>query len=393
MPRTSLSTSVLRETQVLPVAMFLGSFAWSFVYVSLPFHIQRVSTWDAVSTLRWTGWILGISPLATVATAPFWGRFAGRGNPRTFFVATQYFQGAAFLGMALARTLPEMFLARLVLGFMGAASTFAFISAGRAGGPSEVRRQIAAMQSAMTVGQVIGPLCGAIAAARIGFRESFVLGGVVLFACGLLVSRSGMTESAPTAPREAPARRAYWRETILVSLLVLGASTQIFFLTSILPQVMAELGVPPERTLEIGGMIIFASGAAAALGSLAAPRLAEVLPERRLVATLLVVSSLSVAALAAAHGVWGYGALRFLQVLCLAPVFPIVVARIAHTAGGEAIGIINAARIGASFVGPVLATSLLASGSSTVLYVALTLIGLACVPLSALRAHVPAAGR
>ena len=117
------------------------------------------------------------------------------------------------------------------------------------------------------------------------------------------------------------------------------------------------------------------------------------LPERRLVAGLLVGSSLAVAALVVAHGVWGYGALRFLQVLCIAPVFPIVVARIAHTAGGEAIGIINAARIGASFVGPVLATSLLASGTSTVLYLVLALIGAACVPLSAMRAHVPAAAR
>jgi len=225
-----------------------------------------------------------------------------------------------------------------------------------------------------------------------GFRESFALGAAVLFACGLLV-QWGVGASTAPEPRERPARRAYWRETILVSLLILGASTQIFFLTSILPQVMAELGVPRERTLEIGGIIIFASGAAAALGSMIAPRLAEVLPERRLVASLLAGSSLSVAALVVAHGVWGYGALRFLQVLCIAPVFPIVVARIAHTAGGEAIGIINAARIGASFVGPVLATSLLASSTSTVLYVVLAVIGAACVPLSAMRAHVPAAAR
>ena len=392
MPRTSLAAAVLRETQVLPVAMFLGSFAWSFVYVSLPFHIQRVSTWDPVATLRWTGWILGISPLATVATAPFWGRIAGRRDPKRFFVATQYFQGAAFLGMALAHTLPQMFLARLVLGFMGAGSTFAFISAGRADEPGEVRRQIAAMQSGMTVGQVIGPLCGAIAAARMGFRESFGLGALVLFACGVLV-QVGIGASAAPTPRERPARRAYWRETILVSLLILGASTQIFFLTSILPQVMTELGVPHDRTLELGGIIIFASGAAAALGSMVAPRLAEVFPERRLVAGLLGASSLAVIALVIAHGVWGYGILRFMQVLCIAPVFPIVVARIAHTAGGEAIGIINAARIGASFVGPVLATSLLASSTSTVLYVVLALIGAACIPLSAMRAHVPAAAR
>lgn len=79
-----------------------------------------------------------------------------------------------------------------------------------------------------------------------------------------------------------------------------------------------------------------ASGAAAALGSPAAPRLAELLPERRLVAGLLVGSSVSVGALAMAPGVWSYGVLRFVQVLCIAPVFPIVVARIAQTHGGEA---------------------------------------------------------
>ena len=90
---------------------------------------------------------------------------------------------------------------------------------------------------------------------------------------------------------------------------------------------------------------------------------------------------------------WTYGALRFVQVLCIAPVFPIVVARVAHTLGGEAIGVINAARIGASFLGPVIATSLLAAGSPVLLYVALSLIGLACVPQSAMRAHVPAVPR
>jgi MFS transporter, DHA1 family, multidrug resistance protein len=294
--------------------------------------------------------------------------------------------------MAMARTLPEIFVSRLVVGLMGAASTFAFISAGRADDPGEVRRQVATMQSAMTVGGVIGPLCGAIAAARLGFRASFVVGGLVLLGCGVLV-RWGVPAGEAPAPRTVPMHARQWRETILVSLLVLGGSTQIFFLTSILPQVMTALGVAAEQTLEIGGIIIFASGAAAALGSMAAPRLAELLPERRLVAALFVSSSLSVAALAVAPGVWSYGTLRFLQVLFIAPVFPIVVARIAQTAGGEAIGVINAARIGASFIGPVMATSLLAAGSPVALYVLLALTGLACLPVSGMRAHVPRAQR
>jgi len=51
--------------------MFFSTFAWSFVYVSLPFHIQAMSPGDAATTLRWTGWIL----LATTVLA--WTSAAG----------------------------------------------------------------------------------------------------------------------------------------------------------------------------------------------------------------------------------------------------------------------------------------------------------------------------
>ncbi|HEY3097729.1 MAG TPA: hypothetical protein VGL14_02395, partial [Methylomirabilota bacterium] len=64
------------------------------------------------------------------------------------------------------------------------------------------------------------------------------------------------------------------------------------------------------------------------------------------------------------------------------PVFPLAVARIAQSAGGVAIGVVNSARIGAAFIGPVLATTLLAWGAPAALYAALALIGVACVPLA-----------
>lgn len=31
--------------------MFIGTFAWAFVYMSLPFHIRAISTLDAPATL------------------------------------------------------------------------------------------------------------------------------------------------------------------------------------------------------------------------------------------------------------------------------------------------------------------------------------------------------
>ena len=367
-----------RSRWILPIAIFFGTFAWSFVYVSLPFYIQRISTVDEASTLRWTGWILGISNIVTVVTGPFWGRLAGQGNPKQLYVLVEVLQGVGFFLLALARTLPELFLARAVLGIMGASSTFAFIMAGRGG--ADVRRDVTAIQSALTVGQVVGPLAGAVAAARIGFWQSFIAAGLILWGCGLLVWRGVPYRPGVRAHTE-PARPASIREVGTVCLLVLAGSTQVFFLTAILPQILPPLGVAPADTLEIGGLIIFATGIAAALGSMAAPRLADLVGDRRTVLWFLAGSSLFLASLSLAPGLWSFGTLRFLQVLCIAPIFPISVAAIAQRASGEAIGFVNSSRIGAAFLGPVIATTVLAVAPPAAVYLTLAACGLAVLPV------------
>jgi MFS family permease len=359
-------------------ALFLGSFAWSFVHVSLPFYIAAISTFDPPTTLRWSGWILGITSLVTVATAPVWGRMAAHVSPRTLWFLTELLQGLGFFFMALARTLPELLLARAALGVMGAASTLAFILAGRRG--KSVRRDVSAMQSGLTVGQILGPLPGAVIAARVGFVTSFVIGGLVLWACAALVWAAIPPEPA-LAPDARPARRTSVREVALAALVVLVGSMQIFFLTAILPEILPRLGVAAPDTLEVGGLIIFVSGIAAALGAVAAPRLAELGGDRRVVPWLLGGSSICLAAFGLAPDALSFGALRFVQVLCVAPVFPLSVAAIAQSASGQAIGFVNSARIGAAFLGPVAATAVLARGTPALVYLGVGATGLALLPL------------
>ena len=370
-----------RIADPLTISMFLGSFAWSFAFISLPFYIQSISTYDSAATLRWSGWILGISSLVTVVTSPAWGRVGERGDPRRQYILVQLFQGLAFMGMAIAHTLPQLFVARLILGAMGAASTLAFIMAGRRTDPVEVRREVAAVQLAMTMGQVLGPLGGAMAAARVGFRPSFVLGGIILLGSGAFVHWGvRLPAHLERARRELPRARGW--DLVLPVLLVLAVSNQLFFLTAVLPEVLPGLGVAPDRVVEVGGLLVFISAVAAGLGALATPRLAARLPEGTLVAVLLVSSGLLMAAMALPRSAWGYSVVRFLQVLCAAPIFPLVVARTAQQGSGGAIGVINSARIGGSFIGPVLATTILSVSAPAVLYVTLGLACLVCVPLA-----------
>ena len=365
----------------LTMSMFLGSFAWSFAFISLPFYIQSITNYDSAATLRWSGWILGISSLVTVVTSPAWGRVGERGDPRKQYILVQVFQGLAFMGMAIAHTLPQLFVARLILGAMGAASTLAFIIAGRRTDPVEVRREVSAVQLAMTMGQVLGPLGGATAAARFGFRPSFVLGGFILLGSAAFVHWGvRLPAHLERTGRELPRVRA--GDLVVPVLLVLAVSNQLFFLTAVLPEVLPGLGVGPDRVVEVGGLLVFVSAVAAGLGALATPRLAARLPEGTLIAALLVFSGLLMGAMALPRSAWGYSAVRFFQVLFAAPIFPLVVARTAQQGSGGAIGVINSARIGGSFIGPVLATTILSISSPAVLYVTLGVGCLACVPLA-----------
>ena len=365
--------------RALPATMFLVSFAWGLVYVALPFHIEDVSTADPAATLAWTGWILGITSLVTVASTPLWSRFAAGRDPRRACAAVQVVQGLGFLATALADSLGELFLARLGLGIAGSTSTFAFILASRIPDPGRMRRLVAAVQSAITVASLVSPLVGASVAARLGFPVTSVLGGVLLLGSGVLV-RWGVPEPPPAPAVPVVGRALPVRDVLITAAIVLTISIHESFLAAVLPRVLPDLGV--GSSLEAGGVLLFASGVAAALGGLAAPRLLELWPERRLLPVLLVGSAAGLLGLGLPRSIGLYTVVRFAQALCVAPIFPLLVARVAQLGSGQAISLVNAARIGANFLGPVVATSVLAWSSPGVLYVVLALGGLSCVPLA-----------
>jgi MFS family permease len=105
-------------------------------------------------------------------------------------------------------------------------------------------------------------------------------------------------------------------------------------------------------------------------------------PPRRLLPILLAGSSVGVLAFGAASWLWLFTTLRIVQSLCLAPLFPVIIARMMRLGGGETIGILNAARAGGNFLGPVVATTVLAWAPPGAVYALLGLGGLAAVPLT-----------
>jgi MFS transporter, DHA1 family, multidrug resistance protein len=364
---------------VLAAAQLMGNFAWSFVQVTLPFYIKDISPYDTATTLRWIGWILGVTGLVTVPSAAVWGWLAARVSPKRLYVAAVAGQAATFVLMAWAVTLPGLFLIRLVLGVIGAASTLGFIMVGAVPG-ADLRRGVSLFQSALTAGQIFGPLAGAVTAARLGFDRSFVLAGLLLLVSALVVAW-GVPASAPVLPPP-PGETAAWPEVVGISVLCLAGTAQIAFLPAILPDLLADFGVEAGRRLPAAGLVVFASGAAAAVGSFTAPRLADALGARSALRAMVYGSGVGLALMAAAPTVWVFGAVRAAQVFCIAPVFPLLLAQVAGRVRGQTLGLVNSSRIAASFIGPLVATSILAYGAPAAVYALLAVAPLPCLPFA-----------
>ncbi len=365
---------------MLIAVTFLGSLAWSFVFVALPFQVERLSTSGPAGTLAWTGWILGIPSLAAVITGPIWARYGERTDPKAVCVLVQTLQALGFVTTAIAGSVIELFIARLLLGTVGSFSTLAFVIAGRETDAALMRRRLAAIQSALVVGTLVGPLPGAVAAARLGFRLTYLIGALVLVISASLL-QWGMASPLPR-PREAAQRPRMPAHTMAtIAALVLVASSQETFLAAVLPSVLPGLGVGLDDVVEAGGLLIFVAGLAAAVGGLAAPVLAEQVSERRLLMGLLVASSVSLILLGSTRSFWAFAILRGIQCLAIAPFFSLVVAQVARRADAHAIGVVNAARVGSGFVGALVATTLLAAGSPGLLYLTLGAAGIAAALL------------
>ena len=157
---------------MLIAVTFLGSLAWSFVFVALPFQVERLSTSGPAGTLAWTGWILGVASLGAVVTGPLWARYGERTDPKAVCVMVQALQGLGFVGTAMARSVIELFIARLVLGTVGSFSTLAFVIAGRETNVS-VTAEVRASPSTTSRSSAAGVSMALIVCKPIGAPASF----------------------------------------------------------------------------------------------------------------------------------------------------------------------------------------------------------------------------
>jgi predicted MFS family arabinose efflux permease len=339
---------------VLTGVVFLNTLCWALAYAVLPFYVYQLVPLPSDEGLQWRGWILGVTPLLTVVSMPIWIRVCRGRNPDGAILLVLILQGLCFGLTAAASSLWGVFVSRLLLGLSGPALTFAFMAA-KVTSPHAVSPRVASMQTAITIGLVLGPFVGTATAALFGYRTTFAVGSVILVVSGLLSRYQSSPPHVRSEEQHAtlPARGL----RLLVPLIILVGYVQVFFLNAILPEVLTALHVAPNELLQAGGSVIFVSGLVLAFTSLAGPRLMSRIAARRSIQSFLILSSLLVVALPLAPSFWIFLVIRCLQVSVLGPLLVLAMAN-ATQWSGQTLGLANSARVAAGAFGPLAATAL-----------------------------------
>lgn len=373
---TSQSVPPLRDpgkgVVSIAVSQFGVSFSYNCIMSFMPFYILGISEYGVRETMLWIGLIMGISPLVTAVTAPFWGSLTTRVRPKLLYQAGTFCNGVVFLLMGFAESLQLLLFLRLCQGFLGGISTIGLVLIAASTAEKSHHRHISLFQNALTAGQLVGPPLGAYAVTVFGYRAPFILAfGVVFLA--LLYSHHYVPD-LPVLPKQSKQDRPRARGVLWGWALGIVGTIHLTFLPSILPHILEGFRLTEEAAITAAGHLMMLYTATAIAGNY----LMATLSEKLSLAWLISLSCLSAAALQLllyfSAGLYSFTAIRMLQTAMIAAVFPLVISTFAGDARGSTLGFLNSSRFVGNSLGPLLATSILAHADLLTLY--LTISGL-----------------
>ena len=345
-----------------------SAISFSFVDTILPFYVFRVSPYSQRETLIWIGAILGAVGISLMITSPIWGSLTHRFNPKRLFQRGQIANGIVFLLMGFTVNLHFLFILKLLQGVFGGVSTAGLILVTSSSSKEKISSNIGIFQACLTIGQLIGPPLGAMAAASFGYKASFVGGAAILFAAALLCEFK--VSEVPKLPRyvKSTTKKDIGKLVLAGWLVCVMAQIQLIFLPSILPKVLESFHMYGTDALRSAGIVVMLYTGTAAIGTFTLTRLTKKIGIFQLITILLALSICFQLLLVLTKGIIGFTIVRMLQTGFAAAVIPLVFSIFAKQQKGSVIGIMNSARYGGNAAGPLLATTTLAASNLNTLF-------------------------
>jgi DHA1 family multidrug resistance protein-like MFS transporter len=371
-----------RNLLLISFSQFGATFSFNFVGVFLPFLIFKISPYSYQQTLLWVGVIIGSTGVFTALTSTFWGSLTHRFSPKKLYLRGLLIHLVMFLLMGFTTNLYLLLILRIGQGFVGGVSTIGLIIVSSSSRKEKIQADIGIFQSAMTLGQLVGPPLGSLAAALFGFRGAFLSASAVLLASFLFCYH--YVTDVPLLTEVKSFDHPRLNKQILIGwMLCFTAQTQLTFLPSVLPKVFERMTIEQSLALKLAGLVVMLYTATAMVGTYVWSWLSGRWGIYKTVAYLCVGGILFQSLLALSRGILDFTIIRMAQTGLVAAAIPLIISMFLSDPRGSTVGFLNSARFAGNALGPMIATSVLAFSNLATLY--LFISGISLVALLSFR--------
>ena len=288
-----------REWQITLAVMFtaqlLSIVGFAFVLPFLPFYIRELGITDERLVPVWAGVLAAAASLVMTIFSPLWGWLSDRYG-RKIMVERAMFAGAVITILTgMVSDVYQLLVLRLLTGAATGTITASVSLVSAAVPRARLGFSLGLMQVAVFLGMTLGPWIGGLLADAFGYRYTFIAGGVILLAGGLLVM-VGAREHF-TRPSEAALRKSGGLATLL-AYPGFSAMLAVFFLfhfsvyvaMPILPLFIEAVGNLTVGVASTTGLLFAVSGAAAAVAAAGIGYFSDKLGYKRVLIVHLILS-------------------------------------------------------------------------------------------------------
>jgi MFS transporter, DHA1 family, multidrug resistance protein len=187
-----------RTLLIMFVAQLVSAIGFSNIFPFLPLYVQALGSRTTTFSVEfWAGMVFSAQAVTMMIASPFWGSLADRYGRKLMVQRATYGGAVILLLMGFVRSAEELVLLRavqgLVTGTVSAANALIAASAPR----ERTGYAMGVLQVGLWGGVAVGPLIGGLLADSLGYRSTFVLTSLLLFAAGVLVHVGVQEKFAP----------------------------------------------------------------------------------------------------------------------------------------------------------------------------------------------------
>lgn len=277
-------------------SQILSIMSFSFGIPFIPFYIQELGVVQPDSLKIYTG-LLSMAPAVTMAVmAPVWGIVADKWGKKLMLLRAMLCASVIIGLMGAVSGVNQLVVLRFVQGiFTGTVTASAALVASSA--PSNrLAYALGFMSSSTFIGASAGPIIGGFMAELVGYRMSFLMGGILMLLDFVLVLVLVKEVKAPPAVQESrkPGKASVFSIfsltilSVLFIILVIRVSRSVF--SPYLPLYVQELRLAAGGVVKITGLINGVTGLATALAGLTLSRLGDRYDKMKLLIIFLAAS-------------------------------------------------------------------------------------------------------